>query len=67
MAKWNYASNDEILTNIQLAALNNISMVINDWDGLTAEAKVNVIQGILCMVADVDEQISIEKNKDADK
>jgi hypothetical protein len=67
MTKWNYASNDEILTNIQLAALNNISMVINDWDGLTAEAKVNVIQGILCMVADVDEQISIEKNKDADK
>jgi len=67
MTKWNYASNDEILTNIQLAALNNISMVINDWDGLTAEAKVNVIQGILCMVADVDEQISIEKNKDANK
>lgn len=67
MTKWNYASNDEILTNIQLAALNNISMVINDWDGLTAEAKVNVIQGILCMVADVGEQISIEKNKDADK
>ena len=67
MAKWNYVSNDEIMTNIQLAALNNISMVINDLDGLTAEAKVNVIQGILCMVADVDEQISIEKNKDADK
>jgi len=67
MTKWNYASNDEILTNIQLAALNNISMVINDWDGLTAEAKVNVIQGILCMVADVDEQIALEKNKDADK
>lgn len=67
MTKWNYASNDEILTNIQFTALNNISMVINDWDGLTAEAKVNVIQGILCMVADVDEQISIEKNKDADK
>ena len=67
MAKWNYVSNDEILTNIQLAALNNISMVINDWDGLTAEAKINVIQGILCMVADVDEQIALEKNKDADK
>jgi hypothetical protein len=67
MTKWNYASNDEILTNIRLAALNNISMVINDWDGLTAEAKVNVIQGILCMVADVDEQIALEKNKDADK
>ena len=67
MTKWNYASNDEILTNIQLAALNNISMVLNDLDGLTAEAKVNVIQGILCMVADVDEQIALEKNKDADK
>lgn len=67
MTKWNYASNDEILTNIQLAALNNISTVLNDWDGLTAEAKINVIQGILCMVADVDEQIAIEKNKDADK
>ena len=67
MTKWNYASNDEILVNIQLAALNNISMVLNDWDGLTAEAKVNVIQGILCMVADVDEQIALEKNKDADK
>jgi hypothetical protein len=67
MTKWNYASNDEILVNIQLAALNNISMVLNDWNELTAEAKINVIQGILCMVADVDEQISIEKNKDADK
>ena len=67
MTKWNYASNDEILVNIQLAALNNISMVLNDWDGLTAEAKVNVIQGILCMVADVDEQIALEKNKDDDK
>jgi len=67
MEKWNYTSNDEILTNIQLAALNNISMVLNDWDGLIAEAKINVIQGILCMVADVDKQIAIEKNKDADK
>ena len=67
MTKWNYASNDEILVNIQLAALNNISMVLNDWNELTAEAKINVIQGILCMVTDVDEQISIEKNKDADK
>ena len=63
MTKWNYASNDEILVNIQLAALNNISMVLNDWDGLTAEAKINVIKGILCMVADVDEQISIEKKQ----
>ena len=63
MTKWNYASNDEILVNIQLAALNNISMVINDWDGLTAETKVNVIQGILCMVDDVNEQISIEKKR----
>ena len=63
MTKWNYASNDEILVNIQLAALNNISMVLNDWDGLTAETKINVIQGILCMVTDVDEQISIEKKQ----
>jgi len=63
MTKWNYASNDEILVNIQLAALNNISMVLNDWDSLTAEAKINVIQGILCMVADVDEQIALEKKQ----
>lgn len=63
MTKWNYASNDEILTNIQLAALNNISMVINDWDGLTAEAKINVIQGIFCMVADVGDQIALEKKQ----
>ena len=63
MTKWNYASNDEILTNIHLAALNNISIVINDWDGLTAEAKINVIQGIFCMVDDIDEQIMFEKKQ----
>ncbi len=67
MAKWNYVSNDEILTNIQTVALNTINSIINVWEGMPAEAKEAAVQGVLDMVADIDEQISIEKSKDDDK
>ena len=67
MAKWNYVSNDEILTNIQKVALNTINSIINVWEGMPAEAKEAAVQGVLDMVADIDEQIMLEKKRDDDK
>jgi len=67
MAKWNYVSNDEILANIQTTALNTINSIINVWEGVPAEAKEVAVQGVLDMVADIDEQIMLEKKRDDDK
>ena len=63
MTKWNYASSDEILINIQKVALNTINSIINVWEGVPAEAKEVAVQGILCMVADMDKQIALEKKQ----
>ena len=63
MSKWNYASNDEILTNIQKVALNTINSIINVYEGMPAEAKEAAVQGVLDMVADIDGQIMLEKKQ----
>jgi hypothetical protein len=66
MANWDYFDLDATKTNIRETALNTIHSIVNDGDK-TAEMKIAGISAVLDMVADIDEQIALEKNKGADK
>jgi len=66
MANWKYFDLDATKANIRETALNTVHSIVNDSDK-TAEMKIAGISAVLDMVADIDEQIAIEKNKDADK
>ena len=66
MANWKYFDLDATKANIRETALNTVHSIVSD-SGKTAEMKIAGINAVLDMVTDIDEQISIEKNKDADK
>ena len=66
MANWAYFDLNATKANIRETALNTVHSIVNDSDK-TAEMKIAGISAVLDMVADIDEQIALEKNKGADK
>jgi len=62
MANWNYLDLDATKANIRETALNTVHSIVNDSDK-TAEMKIAGISAVLDMVADIDEQIMLEKSR----
>lgn len=62
MANWNYLDLDATKENIRETALNTVHSIVND-SYKTAEMKIAGISAVLGMVADIDEQIMLEKSR----
>jgi hypothetical protein len=62
MANWAYFDLNATKANIRETALNTVHSIVNDSDK-TAEMKIAGISAVLDMVADIDEQIALEKKQ----
>jgi len=55
--KWWVAGPNEIKMNVRDLALDEISTVVYEWDGVPADHKIATIEGILALVAALDEDL----------
>ena len=55
--KWWVAGPYEIKMNVRDLALDEISTVVYEWEGASADHKIAAIEGILALVAALDEDL----------